>query len=166
MAGEGAEILATVRKIMGESEHLLTTPEEFTYTAYEEERMIREHAAHENKLLITALVDGKIVGFLNFAAAPRKRASHQGEFGVSILEAHHGNRIGRAMIQSLIDWATVHPKVETLRLRVQSQNIGAIALYQKLGFVEEGREVRAIKLGPDRYDDILLMARHLSGSKP
>jgi len=43
-------------------------------------------------------------------------------------------------------------------LHVRSSNKGAIALYEKLGFVVEGIRVRMIKLGPDQYLDNIAMA--------
>jgi ribosomal protein S18 acetylase RimI-like enzyme len=46
--------------------------------------------------------------------------------------------------------------VEQVHLGVAATNEPAVRLYQSMGFVEYGREPRAIKL-PDRYVDEFLM---------
>lgn len=56
-----------------------------------------------------------------------------------------------------IEWASAHPVIEKIGLGVFSNNAGAINLYKKLGFVEEGRRVREIKIGTDDYVDSILM---------
>lgn len=46
--------------------------------------------------------------------------------------------------------------VEKIGLAVSADNEGAIRLYKRLGFAEEGRRPREMKLGPGQYmDDIL-----------
>jgi putative acetyltransferase len=41
---------------------------------------------------------------------------------------------------------------------VRSSNEGAIALYRSLGFVEEGRKTRRLKVGAGEYLDDVYMA--------
>ncbi len=45
-----------------------------------------------------------------------------------------------------------------VELQVRSSNERAIALYRSLGFVEEGRKTRRLKIGPNKYLDDLYMA--------
>lgn len=49
--------------------------------------------------------------------------------------------------------------LEKLCLQVFATNSRAIALYTSLGFVEEGRQVRDIKLETGDYIDVLMMGR-------
>jgi RimJ/RimL family protein N-acetyltransferase len=42
-------------------------------------------------------------------------------------------------------------------LAVLATNERAIAVYKKLGFVEEGRRIKEIKIGPSQYIDDVLM---------
>jgi ribosomal protein S18 acetylase RimI-like enzyme len=48
--------------------------------------------------------------------------------------------------------------VERIELRVRSSNTAAIELYRKLGFAEEGRFIRRLKIGPGTYLDDIAMA--------
>jgi RimJ/RimL family protein N-acetyltransferase len=56
-------------------------------------------------------------------------------------------------------WATEHPQIERLGLHALSGNLRALHLYRAMGFVEEGRRVQAIKIGPGEYADEVIMAR-------
>lgn len=156
--GEGAELLETVRRVLASSEHLLTEPEEFKYTEEQENDMIRTYLAHPDKIIIVPECEGKIVGMLDFTVGSRRRNSHTGDFGTSLLPEFHGHGIGEGMLRSLLGWARENPRVERVSLRVHSKNEPAIRLYQKVGFREEGRELRGVKLGDGRYDDVLIMA--------
>lgn len=61
------------------------------------------------------------------------------------------------LLQTLIKWAEGHPVIEKLSLGVFSTNYPAIHLYKKMGFVEEGRKIKDIKLSHDVYVDDVLM---------
>ena len=103
-------------------------------------------------------VVGRLVGLLNFSPGARRRNSHQGEFGVSALPEFHGRGLGRIMVEALLKWAATTPNIETVRLRVHEKNQGAHALYLKLGFIEEGREVRGVRFAEGQYDSVISMA--------
>lgn len=66
--------------------------------------------------------------------------------------------VGTALIQHLQRWASVEPDVEKIELLVRSTNTGAARLYQRLGFVEEGRLKNRIRLSDGRLVDDVAMA--------
>jgi RimJ/RimL family protein N-acetyltransferase len=57
----------------------------------------------------------------------------------------------------LIDFA-----IDNLNLEVFGNNAPAISLYEKFGFIEEGRKRKAIKTS-ETYNDIILMGRFSNG---
>jgi RimJ/RimL family protein N-acetyltransferase len=65
-------------------------------------------------------------------------------------------------MQCLIDWAIQSGVVEKIELNVRASNTRAIALYKKMGFVEEGRLKNRIKISNDRYIDDILMALNIT----
>ena len=70
-----------------------------------------------------------------------------------------GRGVGAALLEALLEWAAASPIIERVCLEVFATNDRAIRLYEKLGFVEEGRRQRDIKLGPGRYVDTVAMYR-------
>jgi len=55
--------------------------------------------------------------------------------------------------------AQQHPVLEKVYLQVIATHSRAIALYTSLGFKEEGRQIRDVKMESGEYVDVLIMAR-------
>lgn len=100
---------------------------------------------------------GEIIATLSFKGGNRRKIAHQGAFGIGVDEAWRGMGVGTAMIEMLLDWAAAHPVIEKVALGVFETNRKALRLYKKIGFVEEGRQVRFFKEGPGEYADDVLM---------
>jgi RimJ/RimL family protein N-acetyltransferase len=158
---EGADLLATVKVIMSESKHLLTQADEFSITLEQETERIRAFLKYPDKIWILALVEGKIVGLMDFAAGEKRRNAHQGTLGISLLSQYCGLGIGRFLMEAFFDWAKENSHLECARLQVHAKNENAIRLYSKLGFVEEGRQLKGAKFADGSYDDVILMAREI-----
>ena len=60
------------------------------------------------------------------------------EFGVSVVEAWRGHRIGSALIEHVERWAAAHG-VRRMILNVAEANMGAIRLYRSLGYRDYDR---------------------------
>ncbi len=152
-------LLAHGRAVVNESEFVLMHPDEFTFTEEQERDWIRQYHDDSGRLLLVAEVSGSLVGVLFFESTPRRRLAHRGTLHMSVSREWRGQGIGTALLRSLIAWAEPHPTIEKLSLEVFSTNATAIGLYRKLGFIEEGRQPREIKLGPEKYVDSILMYR-------
>lgn len=155
---DAAELLEVARRIMAESQHLLTQRDEFQFTVDMQEKRIRDFNEHPDGLLLVAKIDGNIVGMIDFKVGMRRRIAHHGELGISFVPERTGKGLGRLLMNELISWAKQNPRIEALRLRVHATNVSAVALYENLGFKVEGREVRGIKFEDGTYDDVLTMA--------
>lgn len=157
---DAEQIIQHTKKVLEENPDVMgNTLEEFNITIEEEKDWILSHNKHG--LLLVAEVNGMIIGLLNFQLSPRKRFSHQGIFGMSIQEEFTNRGIGRALIKNLFAWAKKDSRVEKISLEVFSNNKRAIHLYTKMGFTEEGRRKKQIKLGPNDYVDDILMSKFL-----
>lgn len=65
------------------------------------------------------------------------------------------------LLAGLIDRAREDLTLEKIELNVRAGNERALRLYRSLGFVEEARWSRRVKLGPAEYLDDIGMALHL-----
>ena len=122
------------------------------------ERMRRSQAAPD-ALLLVAEAEGTLVGTLEFRVGERRRIAHVGSFDVAVRSGWRGRGVGTALVTALLDWAREQPTVEKVALSVFATNESGLALYRRLGFVEEGRRVSEIRFGPGRYADDVLMYR-------
>jgi len=157
-------IHAITAQAITEGAYHISEPQEFTFTTEEEEVWIRQHAEHPAQVMLVAEVDDAVVGLIHFEPGNRKRQAHTGELAMNVATAWREQGIGRCLLEALIVWATEHPQIERLGLHALSSNLRALHLYRAVGFVEEGRRVQAIKIGPGEYADEVIMARQVKAS--
>ena len=89
------------------------------------------------------------------SAVPRLR--HAATIALGIRRSHWGCGVGAALLQETVRWAP-SAGISRLELFVAAGNTRAIALYQRLGFKQEGSRKRAYIIRGRPVDD-LLMAR-------
>lgn len=158
---DAADLLSYMKTIFEDGEGMILLPEEFQRTPEEQRVWIRELRESPQSLVLVATVDGEIAGSLDFKTAKRKRFSHTGDFGITLLPEFRSLGLGSILLNGLIRWAESVPQLEKINLLVLASNARAIALYRKFGFVEEGRKRREVKLREGFYEDNVLMARML-----
>ena len=64
--------------------------------------------------------------------------------------------IGRKLIEHLIKWAQER-ELMRIELNVFANNYPAIELYKKMGFKEDGRREKAVKLYDNKFCDLIHM---------
>jgi RimJ/RimL family protein N-acetyltransferase len=157
---EDAAVLMTyIARLTEESEFFVLEPDEFPATEEKERQWVEDHLNHPGRIVLLAVVDGTIVGNVNFENGPYRRVAHRGSFGIAVLKPWRGTGIGTALLRALLDWAESNPLVEKVGMDVFALNERAIRLYRRLGFVEEGRRPKDVKLGPGQYVDVVAMHR-------
>jgi ribosomal protein S18 acetylase RimI-like enzyme len=106
--------------------------------------------------LFVALDAERVIGWCEVRREQLPGREHSGVLGVGVRAPFRGAGLGRRLMQAALAaaWQRGFSRIE---LWVRSPNATAIALYQKMGFIEEGRRRDAIRLdfGPE---DELLMA--------
>ena len=157
---EDAEaILAIQHSVISEDDYFITVSEEFNRTQEQQREWIQGLLDHERQTLLVAECNGAVVGLIDFRSPSSKRMSHTGSFGVMISKDHRGMGIGKMLLKALLDWAELNPLIEKVNLGVFSTNHRAISLYKKMGFVEECRKIKEIKLNETEYIDDLIMCK-------
>lgn len=155
---DAEKVLRFNQTIISEAPFLLTTVAEFKITYEQEKQFLKQIYDDYCKLAILAEYQGNIIGFLDFHNGHKKRIQHQGSFGMSVGDKFRNQGVGKAMLTLLLAWATENPIIEKVCLEVFAENMNAISLYAKVGFVEEGRKIKAIKVNEYIYYDLISMA--------
>jgi RimJ/RimL family protein N-acetyltransferase len=155
---DDAEAIINYSKILfASTDQVLTTLEEYTITVENEKTWVQNLNDNPNALLLIAHHNNQIVGFLFFMPNTKKKNVHTGEFGVNVHPNFQGIGIGYRLIETLLAWARDNKQIEKVSLKVFSTNIQAIKLYKNLGFIEEGRHIKAIKQLNGEYVDSVQM---------
>lgn len=139
-----------------ENPDTLATPvEDHSLSVKEQEEMI-ENTGDEDMGLVVE-VDGRIIAIINLFQLDRKKFEHVCQFGISVQEQYSDHGIGSELIKRAVEHAKKSTVLEKIVLDVFSNNESAVSFYKSLGFVEEGRQVRQVKLD-DGYTDLIQMA--------
>lgn len=161
MKADGQAALDHFNLTHGETDYLLSYPDENGMTAAEEGNFLAEKTESENEIEIVAIVDGKLVGMAGIDAVGTKdKLCHRAEFGIAITRAYWGMGLGRAMAEACIAVAKQAGYTQ-LELDVVAENESAVALYRKLGFVEYGRNPRGFHSRTSGYQEVVYMRLEL-----
>ena len=129
--------------------------------AEQESRFLARKAESPNEIEVIALMEGKIVGTAGIdAVGAFYKLRHRAEFGVNILKEYWGLGVGRALMEACIQCAREAGYAQ-LELSVVTENTRAIALYQKAGFVEFGRNPRGFRSRTAGFQEIVFMGLEL-----
>ena len=158
---DAAAMIDLVLNILSTSAYTLTTTAEFTYSEGEEAQFLQSYLDNPGSIFLVAELNGTLVGNLSFTNGKKKREQHNGVIAMGIRDGYRGKGIGTFLLESLLDWARQNPLITKISLEVFLQNSHAINLYRNMGFMEEGRLRRGIRLEDGEYMDLVLMYKFI-----
>lgn len=145
-AEDARALLDYIEIVSGESNFLTFGPGEFDLTEAQEAEHLCGSLAAQNQVYFLGILNGEIISGLNFNGGRRPRTRHSGEFGLTVRKDYWGLSVGGLMLDALIAWAKAGQLIKKINLRVNSDNLRAIKLYESRGFVKEGVISREIYL--------------------
>ena len=160
-AADGAAVLETFNQTHAETDYLLSYPDENSFTPQQESEFLAAKASSTNGIEILALVDGVVAGTAGIeAVGTNYKVRHRAEFGINILKKYWGLGLGKALTQACIRCAKEAGYAQ-LELSVVAENANAIALYEKEGFVEYGRNPAGFRSRQSGNQELVYMLRKL-----
>lgn len=150
---EAEAFLRYYRQVYAES-NLFLLRDQVDRTVDQERRHLEDLG--RQGLMLGAFAGEQLVGHLELIRRTPVRRSHVVEFTMAILESHHRLGLGKTLVETTLDWAKERGNIHKVALNVRSHNQGALALYQKLGFSEEGRRVSEYRVDGRYVDEILM----------
>lgn len=103
-----------------------------------------------------AIDDGPVIGWCHVVASRSDTMGHCGTLAMGLLAPYRGRGIGGHLLMDTISAASARG-ITRIELGVFSENQVAIALYKKVGFIEEGTKRKAVRID-DEYRDEIMMA--------
>ena len=134
--------------------HLVSRPNELKLESFEVK--IRELASCGRFVVAE---EGEVLrGHALLEPMPLDAVRHVSRLTVVVHPGQTGQGVGTALISHLQNHVGRAPKVHKVELLVRASNTSAIRLYRHLGFVEEGRLARRVRLPDGTFVDDLAMA--------
>lgn len=151
---EDAADINRMRTMDGVRENILGMPSERISDA---EEFIRTLTSSDHMLV--AELNNSVVGCAGLSVSSKPRMCHMGGVGIMVHTDYQKQGIGKALMTAILDIADNWLNLKRVELCVFIENVAAIALYRKLGFVVEGtKKYAAIRNG--MYADEYIMARY------
>ncbi|MCX6713774.1 MAG: GNAT family protein [Candidatus Vogelbacteria bacterium] len=141
-----------IQKVVSESDFLATSPDDDSVSEENQKKYLEKRANSDGNLFLVGIIGDQIVGMLNFKNGNKIRTQHAGEFGMTVARANWGIGIGSCLLETLIAWAKIGRQIRKINLRVRTDNVNAIKLYEKYGFKNEGLITREICIKNKFYD--------------
>ena len=158
---DGEAVLANFILTHEQTDYLLSYPDESTMTAEQEGRFLQEKTDSDNGIEILAEVGGVVAGLAGFGAVGgREKIRHRADFGISVDRQYWRLGIGTALMNACIECAR-KAGYEQIELSVVAENEPAIAMYEKAGFVEYGRNPRGFRSRLTGYQELVYMRMEL-----
>jgi RimJ/RimL family protein N-acetyltransferase len=121
---------------------LISRPSELSCTSFEDKI---EALTHEG-LYVVAERSGSLVGHALLEPYKLEALAHVYSLTIVVHPDNLGQGVGQALMTTLLEWARARPGLLKIELRVRETNSRARRLYEKFGFVEEGRLQKRVLL--------------------
>jgi len=156
---DAAELVSFLNRVSVETDFTSLDRDGILMTDTEMESFLDKQAHSENQITLLALLNDEIAGLVNITADQRKRVRHIGDLFIVIGKKYWNNGLGSLLIEEAIEWAQASGILRRLQLTVQTRNQAAVHLYQKYGFVIEGRQERGAYIEEGKFIDVYLMGK-------
>jgi ribosomal protein S18 acetylase RimI-like enzyme len=116
------------------------------------ESFVRE-SVDNDAVQFVALDEARVVGWADIFPAWPHAITHCGSLGMGILPAYRRQGIGEALLHACIAKAKVKG-ITRIELEARADNVPAIRLYEKLGFVHEALKRNAMRFDGVYFDSV------------
>jgi len=124
--------------------------------------IIAEDNKDDRSLFLVAEVEGRIVGFARCIGKKLRRFRHQADFGICVERDYWGYGIGSELLNAIVIWSE-QVGLKKITLSVVEDNVKAISLYKKYGFIVEGRLIDDRYHSDGKFYNTIIMGR-ISGN--
>lgn len=160
-AQDAASIAAIQARVIDEDSWFITAPGELVTSPEGKQAWLEHLARRGNTAVFVARHAGQVVGYVICEGGQLRRMRHCAKIEIYVDRDARGLGLGQALLEAALDWARAHDEITKVGLSVFADNERAIQLYEKLGFVVEGRRVREYREPDGSYRDDLQMALYL-----
>ena len=158
---DGQAVLDHFHLTHGETDYLLTYPDENCFDVMQESQFLKEKSESKNEIEIVAVVNHAVVGTAGVEAVGKKhKVRHRAELGISVAKEFWGLGIGQALTAACIECARAAGYIQ-LELSAVAGNARALSMYKKAGFVEYGRNPKGFHSRLAGFQEVIHMRLEL-----
>lgn len=153
-AADAVALLALLERLQQESDTFSLADADDPISAAQEAEQLEQIKQSSKHLLLVACLGRQLLGVLSISPTPQ---GNVGELGIAVEKAYWHLGIGTALVDEALYWADTASSLQAVGLIVQTRNIAAVKLYEKMGFVrtqtppemvtdDDGEQVKAVEM--------------------
>lgn len=150
--GDAESIVDFYNYVGGETSYLSFEKDEYPMNVEEQRKEICSLKDKKASIMLLAMDGDEITGIATINSSSKIKARHDGELGIVVAKKYQGQGIGTELIGQLIEWAKGNGVTTRISLDTRADNVKAVELYMKFGFVVEGCRKNATLLDGKYYD--------------
>ncbi|WP_425539732.1 GNAT family N-acetyltransferase [Microaceticoccus formicicus] len=152
---DAEQLLVYLKQVGGESRNLTFGEEGLSYTLEQETNFLESLKNNPRAGIYLAIYDEEIIGNCSFDAYSNERLKHRANFAISVKKAYWRHGIGSLLVEHILK------KIKNLgcslvTLEVLSENLPAIELYKKFGFVKYGELDSFFKIDGEHFPAVYM----------
>jgi len=151
---EAKHVLALLDRLQQESDTFSLADADDPISAAQEADQLDQIMRSPRHLLLVASLGETLLGVCSISPTPQ---GNVGELGIAVEKAYWHLGIGTALVDEALYWAQTASDLQAVGLIVQTRNVAAMKLYQKLGFTrtatpptqvtdDDGEQVTAVEM--------------------
>lgn len=141
-----------------ETEFILRNADECGLTLETEKQFILNAVSSPEIMMITAFIDGEVVGNCQFSFKNLEKVKHRAGIAIGTLKKCWGSGLGAELMTALCEEAK-NCGIEQMELEYIDGNIRAEKFYKKMGFTEFARRPDAVRIGGVSHSDVWMLRR-------
>ncbi|WP_407887188.1 GNAT family N-acetyltransferase [Levilactobacillus sp. N40-8-2] len=153
-ATDAKALLALLERLQQESDTFSLADADDPISAAQEADQFDQIEMSPVHLLLVASLGDQLLGVLSISPTPQ---GNVGELGIAVEKTYWHLGIGTALVDEALYWADTASDLQAIGLIVQTRNVPAVKLYEKMGFVrtqtppetvtdDDGENVQAVEM--------------------
>ncbi|MCH5464498.1 GNAT family N-acetyltransferase [Levilactobacillus tujiorum] len=153
-AADAVALLALLERLQQESDTFSLADADDPISAAQEAEQLEQIKLSSKHLLLVACLGRQLLGVLSISPTPQ---GNVGELGIAVEKTYWHLGIGTALVDEALYWADTASSLQAVGLIVQTRNVAAVKLYEKMGFVrtqtppemvtdDDGEQVKAVEM--------------------
>ena len=134
---DAEKIVGFYHQVGGETNYLGFADGEYALDLSAQAQHIRT-LDNKTNIMLLAVEREEVVGIATIGSSGRVKIRHTAELGIVVAQKYQGQGIGTELIRQLVARCRANGVTTKISLITRADNISAVSLYLKLGFVVEG----------------------------
>ncbi|WP_170061454.1 GNAT family N-acetyltransferase [Rummeliibacillus pycnus] len=141
-----------------DSNNMLYNPGERKTTVEIQRKIIQAFNKKQRSTFFVAEEKERLIGYIGIMAGDLQRTKHIGRLVIGVSQQSRGLGIGTKLFQEVFEWIR-EKHFSRLELTVLVSNDVAIKLYEKMGFVKEGKRIDSLLIDGQFVDEWCMFKR-------